>query len=176
MNELLELHIEHGTPTTTNALESKNGIFKPLSRSARSFSNPQPCQSVFAGIALYENFDIKKREASTKVPVPCSGPKLTWMTSELLTFSLPQGCRRHKYLYQESQFREPSQIMGWFPTRDMHRVICGITTFIYRFNHIELMMREAHKLPTNNCLVCHDSGNHPEMINAGRWDIVWISF
>jgi len=61
INKLLELHVKHGTPTTTNALESKNGIFKPFSRSAKFFSNPERCQSLFAGVALYENFDIKTR-------------------------------------------------------------------------------------------------------------------
>ena len=61
INKLLELHVEQGTPTTTNALESKNGIFKPFSRSSKFFSNPKRCQSFFAGVALYENFDIKTR-------------------------------------------------------------------------------------------------------------------
>jgi len=61
INELLQLHVEHGTPTTTNALESKNGIFKPFSRSSKFFSNPERCQSLFAGVALYENFDVKTR-------------------------------------------------------------------------------------------------------------------
>lgn len=61
INKLLELHVERGTPTTTNALESKNGIFKPFSRSSKFFSNPERCQKLFAGIALYENFDIKTR-------------------------------------------------------------------------------------------------------------------
>ena len=61
INKLLQLHVEQGAPTTTNALESKNGIFKPFSRSAKFFSNPERCQSLFAGVALYENFDIKTR-------------------------------------------------------------------------------------------------------------------
>ncbi len=61
INELLELHVKKGTPTTTNALESKNGIFKPFSRSAKFFSNPERCQSLFSGIALFENFDVKTR-------------------------------------------------------------------------------------------------------------------
>ncbi len=61
INKLLELHVEQGTPTTTNALESKNGIFKPFSRLAKFFSNPKRCQSLFAGVAMYENFDIKTR-------------------------------------------------------------------------------------------------------------------
>lgn len=61
INKLLELHVEQDTPTTTNALESKNGIFKPFSRSSKFFSSPQRCQKLFAGVALYENFDIKTR-------------------------------------------------------------------------------------------------------------------
>ena len=61
INKLQELHVEQGTPTTTNALESKNGIFKPFGRSAKFFSNPQRCQSLFVGVALYENFEIKIR-------------------------------------------------------------------------------------------------------------------
>jgi hypothetical protein len=32
INQLLQLSGEQGTPTTTNALESKNSIFKPFSR------------------------------------------------------------------------------------------------------------------------------------------------
>jgi hypothetical protein len=61
INTLLELHVTQDTPTTTNALESKNGIFKPFSLSSKFFSNPQRCQKFFAGVALYENFDIKTR-------------------------------------------------------------------------------------------------------------------
>jgi len=61
INKLLKLHVEEGTPTTTNSLESKNGIFKPFSRSAKFFSNPERCQALFAGVALFENFDIKTR-------------------------------------------------------------------------------------------------------------------
>lgn len=61
INKLLELHVEQNTPTTTNALESKNGIFKSFSHLSKFFSNPKRCQSLFAGIALYENFDIKTR-------------------------------------------------------------------------------------------------------------------
>jgi hypothetical protein len=61
INTLLELSIEQGTPTTTNALESKNGIFKPFSRIAKFFASPARCQSLFAGVALMENFDVKTR-------------------------------------------------------------------------------------------------------------------
>ena len=61
INQLLQLSLEEGTPTTTNALESKNSIFKPFSRIAKFFSNVQRCEAFFAGVALMENFDIKTR-------------------------------------------------------------------------------------------------------------------
>jgi hypothetical protein len=61
LNLLLQLSCEHGLPTTTNALESKNSIFKPFSLIAKFFSRPKHCQSFFAGVALMENFDVKTR-------------------------------------------------------------------------------------------------------------------
>ena len=61
INTLLSLSVEYGTPTTTNSLESKNGIFKPFSLVAKFFPCPQRCQSFFAGVALLENFDVKTR-------------------------------------------------------------------------------------------------------------------
>lgn len=61
INTLLQLAVEKGTPTTTNDLESKNSIFKPFSRIAKYFPVPRHCQSLFAGVSLYENFDIKMR-------------------------------------------------------------------------------------------------------------------
>lgn len=61
INRLLQLAVEHGTPTTTNALESKNSIFKPFSRIAKFFSNLGRCEAFFAGVALMENFDVKTR-------------------------------------------------------------------------------------------------------------------
>jgi hypothetical protein len=99
INKLLELHVEQGTPTTTNALESKNGILKPFSRSSKFFSNPERCQKLFAGIVLYENFDIKTRGVNKGTsamqraefndyrlkPVDCFGPKgLIRLTSSKL--------------------------------------------------------------------------------------------
>lgn len=60
-NLSLQLAVEQGSPTTTNALESKHSIFKPFSRIAKFFSQPDTCQSFFAGIALMENFDVKTR-------------------------------------------------------------------------------------------------------------------
>lgn len=59
INRLLLLSVEHGTPTITNALESKNSIFKPFSRIAKFFSDLGRCEAFFAGVALMENFDIK---------------------------------------------------------------------------------------------------------------------
>lgn len=61
INLLLQLSVEQGTPTTTNALESKNSIFKPFSLIAKFFSRPEHCQFLFAGVALMENFDVKTR-------------------------------------------------------------------------------------------------------------------
>lgn len=65
INLLLELSVSQATPTTTNALESKNGIFKPFSLIAKFFSNPALCEVLFAGVALMENFDIKTRGPNT---------------------------------------------------------------------------------------------------------------
>jgi hypothetical protein len=61
INALLQLAVEQGTPTTTNALESKNGLFKPFSLIAKFFPLPQRCQSIFAAVALMEDFDVKTR-------------------------------------------------------------------------------------------------------------------
>jgi hypothetical protein len=44
INLLLQLAVEEGTPTTTNSLESKNGILKPFSRIAKFFPVPKCCQ------------------------------------------------------------------------------------------------------------------------------------
>jgi hypothetical protein len=60
INTLLELAVTEDTPKTTNALESKNGIFKPFSRLAKSFLITT-AQAFFAGVALMENFDVKSR-------------------------------------------------------------------------------------------------------------------
>ena len=61
INIMLQLATEQGTPSTTNSLESKNSIFKPFSLSAKFFANPERCQSLFAAVALMENFDVKTR-------------------------------------------------------------------------------------------------------------------
>jgi transposase-like protein len=60
IDTLLELAVNEGTPTTTNSLESKNGIFKPFSLIAKSFQL-ETGQNFFAGVALMENFDVKER-------------------------------------------------------------------------------------------------------------------
>jgi len=64
INLLLQLSVEQGTPTTTNALESKNSIFKPFSLIAKFFSQPDKCQAFFAGVASMEDFDVKTRGPS----------------------------------------------------------------------------------------------------------------
>jgi hypothetical protein len=61
INLLLQLSIEKGTPTTTNALESKNSIFKPCRRIAKFFLCLEGGEGFFAGVALMENFDVKTR-------------------------------------------------------------------------------------------------------------------
>lgn len=61
INLALQLSLEHGLPTTTNALESKNSILKPFSLIAKFFSRPKHCQSFFASVSLLENFDVKTR-------------------------------------------------------------------------------------------------------------------
>jgi hypothetical protein len=60
INTLLELAVTESTPKTTNALESKNGIFKPFSLIAKAFRLATG-QNFFAGVALMENFDVKTR-------------------------------------------------------------------------------------------------------------------
>ncbi len=61
INLLLHLSVVQGTPTTTNALESKNSIFKPFSLIAKFFPEPLQSESFFCGVALMENFDVKTR-------------------------------------------------------------------------------------------------------------------
>ena len=61
INTLLEQAVTEHTPKTTNALESKNSLFKPFSRIAKYFPCWQSCQAFFAGVALMENFDVKTR-------------------------------------------------------------------------------------------------------------------
>jgi hypothetical protein len=61
INRLLQLSVEQGTPTTTNALESKNSILKPFSLIAKFLPEPVRCQPFFCGVALMENFDVKTR-------------------------------------------------------------------------------------------------------------------
>jgi transposase-like protein len=61
INILLERTEFESAPKTTNALESKNSIFKPVSRIAKFFPSLLNCQRLFAGVTLMENFDEKTR-------------------------------------------------------------------------------------------------------------------
>lgn len=65
INTLLEQAVTEHTPKTTNALESKNSLFKPFSRIAKYFPRWPSCQAFFAGVALMENFDVKTRGRHT---------------------------------------------------------------------------------------------------------------
>jgi hypothetical protein len=60
INTLVEMAVKTGTPKTTNSLESKNALFKPFSRIAKSFYLAT-AQNFFAGVVLMENFDVKSR-------------------------------------------------------------------------------------------------------------------
>ena len=60
INTLLEMSVTAGTPKTTNSLESKNALFKPFSRIAKSF-RLATAWNFFSGVALMENFDVKSR-------------------------------------------------------------------------------------------------------------------
>lgn len=60
INTLMEMAVKEGTPKTTNSLESKNALFKPFSRIAKSF-RLATALDFFAGVALMENFDVKDR-------------------------------------------------------------------------------------------------------------------
>jgi hypothetical protein len=46
---------------TTNALESKNSIFKPFERIAQAFQSGESCEAFLSGVALMEDFDVKTR-------------------------------------------------------------------------------------------------------------------
>ena len=60
INTLVEMAVKTGTPKTTNSLESKNALFKPFSRIAKSF-HLATAQNFFAGVILMENFNVKSR-------------------------------------------------------------------------------------------------------------------
>ena len=60
INSMVEMAVKAGTPKTTNSLESKNALFKPFSRIAKSF-RLATAWNFFAGVALMENFDVKTR-------------------------------------------------------------------------------------------------------------------
>ena len=46
---------------TTNALESKNSIFKPFERIAQAFQSGESCEAFLSGVALMEDFEVKTR-------------------------------------------------------------------------------------------------------------------
>lgn len=50
-----------GLVCTSNLLESKNSIFKLFARIAQSFQRSETCEWFWSGVALMENFDVKKR-------------------------------------------------------------------------------------------------------------------
>jgi hypothetical protein len=60
INTLVEMAVKEDTPKTTNSLESKNALFKPFSRIAKSF-RLSTAGNFFAAVALMENFDVKNR-------------------------------------------------------------------------------------------------------------------
>ena len=93
---------------SSNLLAAQPSSFQTQS-DANPFLQASPCMRT----------STLKREASIKEPVPCSEPKSTWMTSELLTFSPQLDFQSHKYLYQESQFREPSLDVRFYRSRNL---------------------------------------------------------
>jgi hypothetical protein len=50
-----------GLVCTTNALESKNSLFKPFERIAQAFQSAESCEAFLSGLALMEDFDVKTR-------------------------------------------------------------------------------------------------------------------
>ncbi|MCP4539175.1 MAG: hypothetical protein GY832_18720 [Chloroflexi bacterium] len=63
INTLMELAATENAPKTSNALESKNSIFKPFSLIAKAF-RLATAQPFFAGVSLMENFDVKNRRVN----------------------------------------------------------------------------------------------------------------
>jgi hypothetical protein len=57
----LEQKAQADLVSTSNAMESKNSIFKPFTRHAKSFQRPDSCENFMNGVALMENFDVKAR-------------------------------------------------------------------------------------------------------------------
>ena len=57
----LEQKAQADLVSTSNAMESKNSIFKPFTRNAKSFQRPDTCENFMNGVALMENFDVKTR-------------------------------------------------------------------------------------------------------------------
>lgn len=52
-----------GLVCTTNALESKNSLFKPFERLAQAFQSGESCETFLSGVALMEDFEVKTRGA-----------------------------------------------------------------------------------------------------------------
>ena len=48
-------------PTTTNAIESKNSLFKPAIKIIKSFRCIKKAEHLFCGIALFQNYRIDTR-------------------------------------------------------------------------------------------------------------------
>jgi len=61
----LEQKAQADLVSTSNAMESKNSIFKPFTRNAKSFQRPDTCENFMNGVALMENFDGKTRGKNT---------------------------------------------------------------------------------------------------------------
>jgi len=58
---ILLLSMRGEIPDTTNDIESKNARFAPFSKIAKAFRKPNALENFACGIALFENFDVKKR-------------------------------------------------------------------------------------------------------------------
>jgi len=106
---LLQLSVERGTPTITNALESKNSIFKPFSRIAKFFSDLGRCEAFFAGVALMENFDVKTRGAHQGTRV-MQRAEINLDDLGATDFFSADGLPKPQYLSPTSRIREPSRI------------------------------------------------------------------
>lgn len=59
-NKQMLAYSEKSIPLTSNITESKNSIFKAFSKKAKSYSSKH-MENFFNAVALYENFDVKKR-------------------------------------------------------------------------------------------------------------------
>jgi len=57
----MEMGSKEGLPTTSNAIESKNSIFKVFTKRSKCFETKTTMEEFFLAVALMENFDIKTR-------------------------------------------------------------------------------------------------------------------